>query len=729
MSERFASSDRGIKGLRRRSREVKGLVRRALAEFEELSVTAETGTQTSLDGDSGCGTLGADAIVTRSGDASAAGLGIGAVAKEADTAVANVLEPLLKQTAHVEVRSSSPSSSAASVEEDSDTAIIHQLQQDVLAAVNAESRSRLAGVLAVADPSLCLQAMLSFAAANRDLTYHHDPDVQHDADELLGRSVANLNALHIACFLGEEDIACDLVDYVARVTKAMDARKVLYEFLGRVWGGGNTALHLASFSGMDALVKRLLDLGANMNKRNERKYKAVDCADDDATRKLFLDMMQGTVIRIPMRRTVSMDDVFHGDMAKSAKISSDGSGVEIRVPPSSERQRVLYKLPAGARSATTMRECSDGDGDDNASGHSSVSASNTRSLPLQASERPSTLVSSASAGFSASTLTAADKAPPPKKRTIGRLIEALSTQFRAMGGSDGAGAQHSGSKTGSGSTNADRLSIGGGGLAARNRVGMVANKSNNSVTASSSSCIAQTINETDEMVPRKKEHLHGKGQTTNITFDADGAERRHGKSVDHPTSTAVGQANASAKTTVGKDAAGTGEKAPPLADSREQRSKRRRAAGYRVRFDPAVTLLDAARTGDTPLVRASLDAGIHPDHQSAHRCLSALHLAASYDHLDVCRLLVDRGAALNIRDLEGWTPLHCAAAEGHLRVVNYLLGHGTVDVTLGNADDETAEDVAEEDRVRSVLHAAIAAATANAGPASAVAQNTVVATR
>ncbi|RKP22880.1 ankyrin repeat-containing domain protein [Syncephalis pseudoplumigaleata] len=79
-------------------------------------------------------------------------------------------------------------------------------------------------------------------------------------------------------------------------------------------------------------------------------------------------------------------------------------------------------------------------------------------------------------------------------------------------------------------------------------------------------------------------------------------------------------------------------------------------------------------------------------------------MAASYDHLDACRLLVERGASTCLQDAEGWTPLHCAAAEGHLRVVTYLLGEG-VDATLVNADGETAADVAEEDRVRSVLHA------------------------
>jgi ankyrin repeat protein len=73
----------------------------------------------------------------------------------------------------------------------------------------------------------------------------------------------------------------------------MQARKILLEFLGKIWGDGNTILHLASFLGMSHLVQRLLDLGANASKRNHRSYSAVDCADDNETRDLFLKVNEG----------------------------------------------------------------------------------------------------------------------------------------------------------------------------------------------------------------------------------------------------------------------------------------------------------------------------------------------------------------------------------------------------------------------------------------------------
>lgn len=67
------------------------------------------------------------------------------------------------------------------------------------------------------------------------------------------------------------------------------------EFLNRVWGDGNSALHLASFQGMSDVVDRLLKCGANPHKKNDRGYRPVDCADDDQTRKLFrvaIEMMR-----------------------------------------------------------------------------------------------------------------------------------------------------------------------------------------------------------------------------------------------------------------------------------------------------------------------------------------------------------------------------------------------------------------------------------------------------
>lgn len=172
---------------------------------------------------------------------------------------------------------------------------IQTLQKKVFEAICSESKQQLDSVLFCHNPSLILQVLVTFTYPNHDGLFQHDNDILMDAAELLGPSVLNLNALQSACMLGEEELALVIIDYVAKQSNIMSTKKVLYEFMSKVWGSGNTILHLASFMGMSNLVKRLIDLGANTNKKNERKYKAVDCADDDVTRALFLNIKEGTL--------------------------------------------------------------------------------------------------------------------------------------------------------------------------------------------------------------------------------------------------------------------------------------------------------------------------------------------------------------------------------------------------------------------------------------------------
>lgn len=87
--------------------------------------------------------------------------------------------------------------------------------------------------------------------------------------------------LHLCCILGDEDLALELLDFIHRITDELESKKPLLEFVGRLWGDGNTVLHLASFMGLDQLVVKLIELGANTNKKNERQYKPVDCVADE----------------------------------------------------------------------------------------------------------------------------------------------------------------------------------------------------------------------------------------------------------------------------------------------------------------------------------------------------------------------------------------------------------------------------------------------------------------
>ena len=52
--------------------------------------------------------------------------------------------------------------------------------------------------------------------------------------------------------------------------------------------------------------------------------------------------------------------------------------------------------------------------------------------------------------------------------------------------------------------------------------------------------------------------------------------------------------------------------------------------------------------------------------------MTPLHLAATHDNKECCRLLVLRGAELRCQDDENSTPLHMAANEGNTDVVKML---------------------------------------------------------
>jgi len=50
--------------------------------------------------------------------------------------------------------------------------------------------------------------------------------------------------------------------------------------------------------------------------------------------------------------------------------------------------------------------------------------------------------------------------------------------------------------------------------------------------------------------------------------------------------------------------------------------------------------------------------------------------AAWNGHLDICRLLIDKGAQVTVKNEYGWTPLHFAADRGHVEIVRLLCDHG-----------------------------------------------------
>jgi ankyrin repeat protein len=98
---------------------------------------------------------------------------------------------------------------------------------------------------------------------------------------------------------------------------------------------------------------------------------------------------------------------------------------------------------------------------------------------------------------------------------------------------------------------------------------------------------------------------------------------------------------------------------------------------------PADQLLQAVRKGDTAAVARLLAAGADPNALVPGRLSSgevfqttALCQAAAKDRLEAARRLLDAGADPSLADGDGETPLMYAAGEGHLEVLRLLLARG-----------------------------------------------------
>ena len=76
--------------------------------------------------------------------------------------------------------------------------------------------------------------------------------------------------------------------------------------------------------------------------------------------------------------------------------------------------------------------------------------------------------------------------------------------------------------------------------------------------------------------------------------------------------------------------------------------------------------------------------------------LTCLHLAASYNRVDVIKLLLENGADINVKaEKSGRTILHEVAWSGNLDLVKFLLMCGrTLDINAKSYDDSTAFDLA-----------------------------------
>ena len=89
--------------------------------------------------------------------------------------------------------------------------------------------------------------------------------------------------------------------------------------------------------------------------------------------------------------------------------------------------------------------------------------------------------------------------------------------------------------------------------------------------------------------------------------------------------------------------------------------------------------------------------------------IAAIHHACLEGELEMVACLLQHNADPSLQDIEGWTPLHIAAATNNYELAELLLSEGA-DPCVCNNDEETASDVAEQEDVLSLLDTAAVAA-------------------
>ncbi len=110
----------------------------------------------------------------------------------------------------------------------------------------------------------------------------------------------------------------------------------------------------------------------------------------------------------------------------------------------------------------------------------------------------------------------------------------------------------------------------------------------------------------------------------------------------------------------------------------------------------------AAFFGGAGAVRALLAAGADPDADDANPFhVRPLHSAVSVRDEDATRALLEAGADPDVRQQRGYTPLHGAAHNDYVELVELLLAHGA-DASLETDDGQTAADMAG-DAARALL--------------------------
>ena len=101
----------------------------------------------------------------------------------------------------------------------------------------------------------------------------------------------------------------------------------------------------------------------------------------------------------------------------------------------------------------------------------------------------------------------------------------------------------------------------------------------------------------------------------------------------------------------------------------------------------------AAYHGHLAICRLLLDKGAQVEARNIDG-VTPLHFAAMQGHVEIVRLLCDRGADVEARNINGWRPLHYAAMNGHISVVKELIEERNAEINARIDGGRTAQWIA-----------------------------------
>jgi len=106
-----------------------------------------------------------------------------------------------------------------------------------------------------------------------------------------------------------------------------------------------------------------------------------------------------------------------------------------------------------------------------------------------------------------------------------------------------------------------------------------------------------------------------------------------------------------------------------------------------------ISLQEAAATGKVDEAKALISNGIDVNAREYGTLKTALHYGVEKVHKEIVELLIAKGADVNAKATNDWTPLHMAALAGHKGVVEVLIAKGA-DVNAKNNESQKPLDIA-----------------------------------